>query len=79
MVHFIWPVMTEMLFSLPLNKDDTNFGHVRMYATPDNINTRFGAKLNKQIVGVPMGTKCTALVKILMFSTHSMKYIWYSP
>ena len=22
---------------------------------------------------------CYALVKILMFSTHSMKYIWYSP
>ena len=22
---------------------------------------------------------CCALMKILMFSTHSMKYIWYSP
>ena len=22
---------------------------------------------------------CCALVKILMFSTHSMKYVWYSP
>ena len=34
MVHFIWPVMTEKLFSLPLTKVDILFGHVRMYATP---------------------------------------------
>ena len=34
MVHFIWPVMTEKLFSLPLNKVDIHFGHVRMYAMP---------------------------------------------
>ena len=26
-----------------------------------------------------MPVYCIALVKILMFSTHSMKYIWYSP
>ena len=34
MVHFIWPVMTEKLFSLPLTKVDIHIGHVRMYATP---------------------------------------------
>ena len=34
MVHFIWPVMTESLFSLPLTKVDILFCHVRMYATP---------------------------------------------
>ena len=34
MVHFIWPVMTEKLFSLPLTKVDIHFGHVRMYAMP---------------------------------------------
>ena len=34
MVHFIWPVMTEKRFSLPLTKADIHFGHVRMYATP---------------------------------------------
>ena len=32
MVHFIWPVMTETHFSLPLTKIDIHFGHVRMYA-----------------------------------------------
>ena len=34
MVHFIWPKMTEKLFSLPLTKVDIHFGHVRMYAMP---------------------------------------------
>ena len=33
-VHFIWHVMTERLFSLPLTKVGIHFGHVRMYATP---------------------------------------------
>ena len=32
MFHFIWPVMTEQLFSLPLSKVDIHFGHVRVYA-----------------------------------------------
>ena len=34
MVHFIWPVMTEKLFSLPQTKVDIHFGHVRMYVMP---------------------------------------------
>ena len=34
MVHLIWPVMTEKLFSLPLTKVDIHFGHIRMYAMP---------------------------------------------
>ena len=34
MVHFIWHVMTERLFPLPLTKVGIRFGHVRMYATP---------------------------------------------
>ena len=34
MVHFIWPVMTDKLLSLPLIKVDIHFGNVRMYAMP---------------------------------------------
>ena len=34
MVHFIWHVMTERLFSLPLTKVGIHFGHVRMCGTP---------------------------------------------
>ena len=37
MVYFIWPVMTEKRFSLPLTKVDIHFGHVRMYAMPYHI------------------------------------------
>ena len=37
MVHFIWHVMTERLFSLPLTKFGIHFGHVRMCATPCSI------------------------------------------
>ena len=37
MVHFIRPVMTERLFSLPLTKVDIHFVHVRIYATPYHI------------------------------------------
>ena len=33
-VHFIWHVMTERPFSLPLTKVGIHFGHVRMCATP---------------------------------------------
>ena len=34
MVHFIWHVMTERLFLLPLTKVGIHFGHVRMCETP---------------------------------------------
>ena len=34
MAHFIWPVVIEKHFSLPLTKVDIHFGHVRMYAMP---------------------------------------------
>ena len=36
-VHFIWPVMTERPFSLPVTKFGIHFGHVRMCATPYHI------------------------------------------
>ena len=34
MVHFIWPVMTERPYSLPVTKVGIHFGHARMCATP---------------------------------------------
>ena len=37
MVHFIWPVMTEKLFSLPQTKVVIHFGHVRRYVMPNPI------------------------------------------
>ena len=41
MVHFIWPVMTERPFSLPVTKVGIHFGHVRMCATPYPISWIF--------------------------------------
>ena len=35
----------------------------------DNIYIRFGTKLYRQIVGIPMGTNCAPLVADLFYST----------
>ena len=66
MVHFIWHVMTERLFSLPMTKVGIHFDHVRMGATPYPISwiifiLDLGPSL-RQIVGIPMGTNCAPLV-----------------
>ena len=61
LVHFIWSVMTEKFFSLPLTKADIHFGQTVRDALSyllDNIYIRFGTKLYRQIVGIPMGTHC---------------------
>ena len=63
MVHFIWPVMTERHFSLPLTKVGIHIGHVRMCATPYPISWII---LYRQIVGIPMGTNCAPLVADLV-------------
>ena len=81
MVHFIWHVMTERLFSLPLTKVGIHFGHVRMCATPypislpDNIYIRFGTKLYRQIVGIPMGTNCAPLVADLFLYCYERDFM----
>ena len=66
MVHFIWHVMTERLFSLPLTKVDIHWSCQNVCDALsyllDNIYIRFGAKLYRQIVGIPMGTNCAPLV-----------------
>ena len=54
MAHFIWLVMIKMPFLLLNNLNDINCGHVMFI--------RFGSKLYRQIVGIPMGTKCAPLV-----------------
>ena len=36
----------------------------------DSIYTRFGIKLFRQIVGIPMGTNCTPLVADLFLSCY---------
>ena len=80
MVHFIWHVMTERLFSLPLTKVGIHFGHVRMCATPYPISLiifyiRFGTKLYRQIVGIPMGTNCAPLVADLFLYCYERNFM----
>ena len=52
--------------------EDITFGLVRMYVTPYRfswtIYIRFGTKLYRQIVGIPMGTNCAPLVADLFYS-----------
>ena len=72
-VRLILPVMIRNRFSLLQTKEGINFGLVRMYVTPyllDNIYIRFGSKLYRQIVGIPMGTNCALLVADLFL-------VWY--
>ena len=60
MVHFIWPVMTEKLFSLALTKVDLHYDALSHLL--DNIYIKFGTKLCRNTVGIPMGTNCAPLV-----------------
>ena len=75
MVHFIWPVMTVMLFSLPLTKVDIHIGCDALSYLLDNIYIRFGTKLYRHIVGIPMGTNCAPLVADL-FYTANKESLW---
>ena len=41
--------------------------HYALHYLLDNIFIRFGSKLYRQIVGIPMGTNCAPLVADLIF------------
>ena len=64
---FIWPAMKNMLFSLPKNIKKYNLWSCQKVTDAliyllDNIYIRFGSKLYRQNVGIPMGTNCAPLV-----------------
>ena len=78
MVHFIWHVMTERLFSLPLTKVGIHFGQNVCDALSyllDNIHIRFGTKLYRQIVGIPMGTNYAPLVTDLFLYCYERDFM----
>ena len=79
MVNFIWHVMTERLFSLPLTEVGIHFGHVIMCDALsyllDNIYIRFGTKLYRHIVGIPMGTNCVPLVADLFLYCYERDFM----
>ena len=60
---------------IPLTKVDIHFGHVRMSYLLDNIYVRFGTKLYRQIVGIPMGTNCAPLVADLFLYCYERDFM----
>ena len=77
-VHFILPVTIRKRFSLLQAIEDVHFGRVRMYALSyllDNIYIRFGNKLYRQIVGIPMGTNCVPLVADLFLFCYERDFM----
>ena len=64
--HFIWLVTRNSHISLLNILKYLNCGHVRRFFDAihlDNIFIRFGSKLYRQIVGIPIvGTNCGPLV-----------------
>ena len=51
-----------MHFYFCKNLNDISCGYVRKYVMLSIIFIRFGSKLYRQIVGIPMGTNCAPLV-----------------
>ena len=80
MVHFIWHVMTERLFSLPLTKSRYTLWSCQNVCDAlsyllDNIYIRFGTKLYRQIVRIPMGTNCAPLVADLFLYCYERDFM----
>ena len=72
MVHFTWHVMTKAFFTSSDQSRYTlwscqNVCDALSYLL-DNIYIRFGTKLYRQIVGIPMGTNCAPLVADLFYT-----------
>ena len=67
----IWPAMKNMLFSLPKNIKVTDALIYRL----DNIYIRFGSKLYRQNVGIPMGINCAPLVADLFLFSYERDFM----
>ena len=59
--------MKNVFFSLPKNIKKMIYWLDALYL-PDNIYIRFGSKLYRQNVGIPMGTNCAPLLLICFCS-----------
>ena len=69
-----------MSFLLLNNLNDINRGHVKkmcdaLHYLLDNIFIRFGSKLYRQIVGIPMGTNCAPLVANLFLFCYERVFM----
>ena len=64
--------MTEMHFLLQKTLKNIMHGRVKML---DNIFIRFGTKLYRQVVGIPMGTNCAPLVADLFLFCYERDFM----
>ena len=76
--------MKEKLFFTSSDQSrNIHFGHVRMHAMPHPISwihpiswsIKFGTKLYRQIVGIPMGTNCAPLVADLFLYFYERDFM----
>ena len=77
---FIWPAMKNVLFSLPKNIKKYDLWSCQKVTDAliyllDNIYIRFGSKLYRQNVGIPMGTNCAPLVADLFLFRYERDFM----
>ena len=77
---FIWPAMKNELFSLPKNIKKYNLWTCQKVTEAliyllDNIYIRFGSKLYRQNVEIPMETNCALLVADLFLFCYEKDFM----
>ena len=77
---FIWPAMKNEVFSLPKNTKKYDLWTCQKVTDAliyllDNIYIRFGSKLYRQNVGIPMGTNCAPLVAVLFLFCYERDFM----
>ena len=80
MVHFIWHVMTERLFFTSSDQSRYTLWSCQNVCDAlsyllDDIYIKFGTKLYRQIVGIPMGTNCAPLVADLFLYCYERDFM----
>ena len=81
MVHFIWPVMRGKIFFTSSDQSRYKLCSYQNVCDAlsyhlDNMYIRFGTRLYRQIVGIPMGTNCTTLVADLFYTATTGIFFW---
>ena len=78
MIFFIFiSISFASLRRITFLKSTFAVGLVRMYILLDNIYIRFGTKLYRQIVGIPLGTNCAHFVADLFLFCYERDFMKY--
>ena len=65
----------SLLLKTKIDKTDINFGRVKIYDLLDTIFIRFGTKLQRQFVGIPIGTNCAPLVADIFLFCYEIYFM----